>query len=53
MQPEKKEIEWMWQAFIQENDNPNIQEFVQMLSKEFSCSLQEAQQKASHLMLIE
>jgi hypothetical protein len=50
---EETRIEWMWQAFRQENHNPNIDEFVRRVSNEFHCSLQEAQQKTSHLLLTE
>ena len=50
---EEQRIEWMWQAFRQENQHPNMEEFVRMVSREFVCSLQEAQQKTSHLLLTE
>ena len=50
---EEQRIEWMWQAFRQENDNPNMEEFIRMVSREFACDLQEAQQKTSHLLIID
>jgi len=50
---DESRIEWMWQAFRQENDNPNMEEFIRMVSREFACDLQEAQQKTSHLLLID
>jgi len=50
---EEQRIEMMWQAFRQGNDNVNMEEFIRMVSREFACDLQEAQQKTSHLLLTE
>jgi hypothetical protein len=50
---EKQRITAMWQQFVQENTNPNLEEFTRRVSNEFSCSLQEAQQKTTHLLLTE
>jgi uncharacterized protein Usg len=49
----ENKIEYMWQAFRQENDNPTMEEFIRMVSREFECSLQEANEMASHLLLID
>lgn len=46
-------INQMWQAFIQQNDRPNYDEFIRKVSNEFSCSLLEAQEMTSHLLLTE
>ncbi len=50
---DEQRITWMWQAFIQENDRPNLQEFQRRVAAEFSCNLQEAADKTSHLLLTE
>jgi len=50
---DESRIEMMWQAFRQGNDNANMEEFIRMVSREFACDLQEAQQKTSHLLLID
>ena len=50
---EETRITWMWQAFIQESDRPNLQEFQRRVAAEFSCNLQEAADKTSHLLLTE
>jgi len=52
---EEQRIEMMWQAFkqVQQGENQTIDEFLRRVSSEFSCSLQEAQQKTSHLFLTE
>ena len=49
----EQRIEMMWQAFIQENDRPNLEEFQRRVAAEFACSLKEAQQKTAHLLLTE
>jgi len=52
---EEQRIEMMWQAFkqAQQGENQTLDEFIRRVSAEFSCSLQEAQQKTSHLLLVE
>lgn len=52
---EEQRIEMMWQAYsqVQQGENQTIDEFLRRVAAEFSCSLQEAQQKTSHLLLTE
>jgi hypothetical protein len=50
---EKQRVTIMWQQFIQGNERPNLEEFTRRVSNEFSCSLLEAQQKTTHLLLTE
>jgi hypothetical protein len=50
---EDEKIELMWREFREGNKKADINDFIKIISREFSCSLQEANKKTSHLFLAE